>query len=136
MRVHNGRERCLPPSARDGLVAVVKVSARVHTPAEARKLTRSFASEVGYPSVLDLELVVSELVTNAIAHGSPPVELRLTRRSGKIRGEVSDASTAPIAPNPRPDERGGFGLIVVAKCASRWGVEAKAGRKMVWFEFD
>ena len=80
------------------------------------------------------ELVVSELVTNAIRYGSPPVRLRLIHDNGLIC-EVSDtASTAPHLRRARAFDEGGRGLLLVAQLTERWGCRYTAGGKIIWAE--
>jgi anti-sigma regulatory factor (Ser/Thr protein kinase) len=86
-----------------------------------------------------LRLLVSELVTNAIRHVSrstQPVELAARITGGAIRVEVRDGGTGfePGKPKPRGAD-GGFGLFLVERMASRWGVETQDGTR-VWFELD
>ena len=67
------------------------------------------------------ELVVSELVTNAIRYGEPPIRLRLIRDTSLIC-EVSDASnTAPHLRRARAFDEGGRGLLLVAQLTQGWG---------------
>jgi len=108
---------------------------------EARRFARQFSVERGLPEPLaaDLELVLTELVTNAVRHGEPPIDVELNLADSVIRGQVLDGSATPPAANPEPDHRGGFGLNIVAQCTSRWGSDALASgvhRKQVWFEIE
>ena len=81
-----------------------------------------------------VELIVSELVTNAIRYGRPPVRLRLIRDSALIC-EVSDASsTAPHLRRARVFDEGGRGLFIVAQLARRWGCRHGHGGKTIWAE--
>jgi CHASE3 domain sensor protein/anti-sigma regulatory factor (Ser/Thr protein kinase) len=80
------------------------------------------------------ELVVSELVTNAIRYGSPPIQLRLIRDSMLIC-EVSDGSnTAPHLRRARVLDEGGRGLLLVAQLTQRWGARYGAAGKTIWCE--
>ncbi|MFJ4077497.1 SpoIIE family protein phosphatase [Streptomyces iakyrus] len=80
------------------------------------------------------ELVVSELVTNAIRYGRAPVQLRLILQS-TLTCEVSDASsTAPHLRRARIYEEGGRGLLLVAQCAERWGTRHGREGKVIWAE--
>ncbi|GHE10877.1 SpoIIE family protein phosphatase [Streptomyces alanosinicus] len=80
------------------------------------------------------ELVVSELVTNAIRYGSPPIHLRLIRE-GALICEVSDASsTAPHLRRARLSDEGGRGLLIVAQLAGRWGSRHTRSGKTIWAE--
>jgi serine phosphatase RsbU (regulator of sigma subunit)/PAS domain-containing protein/anti-sigma regulatory factor (Ser/Thr protein kinase) len=81
------------------------------------------------------ELVVSELVTNAIRHASPPVRLRLIRDERTLICEVSDASsTAPHLRRARVFDEGGRGLLLVAQLTQRWGTRQTAVGKTIWAE--
>jgi len=80
------------------------------------------------------ELVVSELVTNAIRYGSPPVRLRLIKDRTLIC-EVSDAaSTAPHLRRARIFDEGGRGLMLVAQFTDRWGTRHTPTGKTIWTE--
>lgn len=83
-------------------------------------------------------LLTSELVTNAIQHGSVqgvPVRIRLllARRDDLVRVEVWDASVLqPLL--SEPVDGSGRGLRIVDRLASRWGADLEADGKTVWFE--
>ncbi|MFF6880359.1 SpoIIE family protein phosphatase [Streptomyces sp. NPDC012474] len=78
------------------------------------------------------ELVVSELVTNAIRYGEPPIRLRLIRDASLIC-EVSDASnTAPHLRRARAFDEGGRGLLLVAQLTQGWGTRHTGNGKTIW----
>ena len=82
-------------------------------------------------------LLVSELATNAIRHGTPPVRMLLRLDDGRLRVEVTDSSpTLPQIGHPGPDQIGGRGLQIVQQLAARWGAQASRSAlgKTVWFE--
>ncbi|WP_030229108.1 SpoIIE family protein phosphatase [Streptomyces sp. NRRL WC-3626] len=80
------------------------------------------------------ELVVSELVTNAIRYGVPPIELRLIRDRTLIC-EVSDASsTSPHLRRAHAFDEGGRGLLLVAQLTQRWGSRQTDRGKTIWAE--
>jgi two-component sensor histidine kinase len=80
------------------------------------------------------ELIVSELVTNAIRYGEAPIRLRLIRGSTLIC-EVSDGSnTAPHLRRARVFDEGGRGLLLVAQVAERWGSRQTPTGKTIWAE--
>ena len=84
-------------------------------------------------------LLVSELATNAIRHGTPPVRLSLRLDSDKLRVEVTDSSpTLPELGTPGSDQTSGRGLQIVQQLAARWGSSASRTRlgKTVWFELS
>ncbi|MEU0099976.1 ATP-binding protein [Streptomyces sp. NPDC006267] len=92
---------------------------------EMRRATKSFLSQHGVPgaTIEDAELVVSELVTNAIQHGGGEVRFAISASHGLVRISVTDASAAPARPRhttgakaarsranatrPGPNSRGG-----------------------------
>ena len=85
-------------------------------------------------AVFTTELVVSELVTNAIRHAVPPIRLRLIHDHSLIC-EVSDASnTAPHMRRARTFDEGGRGLLMVAQLSRRWGSRQTAEGKTIWAE--
>ncbi|MFC6084677.1 SpoIIE family protein phosphatase [Sphaerisporangium aureirubrum] len=80
------------------------------------------------------ELVVSELVTNAIRYGTPPIQLRLIR-SHTLICEVSDgSSTAPHLRRARVFDEGGRGLLLVAQLTQGWGTRQTTSGKTIWCE--
>jgi anti-sigma regulatory factor (Ser/Thr protein kinase) len=80
------------------------------------------------------ELVVSELVTNAIRYGGGPVQLRLIRQE-TLMCEVSDGTnTAPHLRRARVLDEGGRGLFIVAHLAGRWGTRQRPDGKTIWAE--
>ncbi|MFG2357445.1 SpoIIE family protein phosphatase [Streptomyces sp. NPDC048521] len=80
------------------------------------------------------ELVISELVTNAIRHAQGPIQLRLIN-SDSLTCEVSDASnTAPHLRRARTFDEGGRGLLLVAQLTQRWGTRQSASGKTIWAE--
>ncbi|MEV7521843.1 SpoIIE family protein phosphatase [Streptomyces sp. NPDC091371] len=81
------------------------------------------------------ELLVSELVTNAIRYGAPPVQLRLIHDGNTLICEVSDtSSTAPHMRRARIFDEGGRGLLLVAQLAQRWGTRHTLNGKTIWAE--
>ncbi|WP_069768752.1 SpoIIE family protein phosphatase [Streptomyces sp. LUP30] len=83
------------------------------------------------------ELVVSELVTNAIRYGSRPIRLRLIHDSATLICEVSDNShTAPHLRRARTFDEGGRGLLLVAQLTQRWGSRHTPEGKTIWAELS
>ncbi|MDQ1012128.1 PAS domain S-box-containing protein [Streptomyces sp. V4I23] len=105
--------------------------------ARARKLTTDQLAAWGLEDASFVtELVVSELVTNAIRYGRPPVRLRLIHDAGLIC-EVSDgSSTAPHMRRARTFDEGGRGLLIVAQLTQRWGTRHSSLGKTIWAEQD
>ncbi|GAA3367530.1 hypothetical protein GCM10020367_66670 [Streptomyces sannanensis] len=80
------------------------------------------------------ELVLSELVTNAVRHGSAPIRVRLIR-DRSLTCEVSDgSSTAPHLRYAATTDEGGRGLFLVAQIAQRWGTRYTPDGKVIWAE--
>ncbi|WSY28372.1 SpoIIE family protein phosphatase [Streptomyces sp. NBC_00887] len=80
------------------------------------------------------ELIVSELVTNAIRYGTPPVRLRLIRHAALICEVTDGSSTSPRLHHARTTDEGGRGLFMVAQVAHRWGTRYTAHGKIIWAE--
>ena len=106
-------------------------------PAQARAALEVF-DQILSPEVLeDLQLVVSELVTNSVKFG-PQRNITLSLQlgtDGLVRGEVidqGDGERAKIELIPEPTLEGGWGLHLVDRVAQRWGVHE--GSTHVWFE--
>jgi anti-sigma regulatory factor (Ser/Thr protein kinase) len=88
----------------------------------------------------DLELAVTELVTNAVRHGTPGGRMLVaaTPKPEFLCVQVTDEGPGLV---PRPgamasDENGGFGLFIVEQLTRRWGMTRENRRTRVWFEFD
>ncbi|MFF4352622.1 ATP-binding protein [Streptomyces sp. NPDC001530] len=80
------------------------------------------------------ELLVSELVCNALRHAAGPLHLTL-EPGPDVRCSVSDGSLEPPRPTEAgPEDEGGRGLALVDMLAARWGCESGPRGKTVWFE--
>ncbi|MFF1838292.1 SpoIIE family protein phosphatase [Streptomyces sp. NPDC058231] len=80
------------------------------------------------------ELIVSELVTNAIRYGRAPMDLRLIRHDVLVC-EVTDSSgTQPRLRRAHTTDEGGRGLFLVAQLGQRWGCRHGQNRKTIWSE--
>ncbi|WP_181802112.1 SpoIIE family protein phosphatase [Streptomyces shenzhenensis] len=78
------------------------------------------------------ELIVSELVTNALRYGSPPLELRLIL-DHSLTCEITDcATTTPRLRHARATDEGGRGLFIVAQLAEAWGARHSTDGKTIW----
>jgi anti-sigma regulatory factor (Ser/Thr protein kinase) len=98
----------------------------------ARRLTRSLRDELPADVADRVELVVSELATNAVRHAATPYEVSV-RVFPTVRVEVSDASPdRPVRARDDTSEPNGRGLLIVDKCADRWGVDPLPSGKVVW----
>ncbi|WP_308377941.1 SpoIIE family protein phosphatase [Streptomyces sp. ISL-98] len=80
------------------------------------------------------ELILSELITNAIRYGSAPVRIRLLR-DRTLTCEVSDgSSTSPHLRYAATTDEGGRGLFLVAQLSQRWGTRYTPAGKVIWAE--
>ncbi|MBV9605065.1 MAG: ATP-binding protein [Solirubrobacterales bacterium] len=118
--------------------ALYKIEPQPEGPAQARRIiAEELATRVPETVIDDVMLMVSELVTNGIVHGSTeadePVMLDLLV-NGHIRCRVLDHGDSFAAPHARDEEVGGWGLQVVEQLADRWGVQRSPQRTEVWFE--
>jgi anti-sigma regulatory factor (Ser/Thr protein kinase) len=88
------------------------------------------------PQAARAELVVSELVANAVLHGWGNIMLRLYDTGLQVRIEVEDANPAPpVLANGHEGSVGGFGMQIVARLA-RWGWGPAGTGKIVWAELE
>jgi anti-sigma regulatory factor (Ser/Thr protein kinase) len=116
------------------------IEAELSSVAPARRWAREKFEAAGVePDVRDLlVLLVSEVVTNAVAHAAPPLLLRIETSPEVTRVEVKDrARRMPILKDPAPTETGGRGIRFVNDLSTRWGTEPARGAdglKTVWFE--
>jgi MEDS: MEthanogen/methylotroph, DcmR Sensory domain/Histidine kinase-like ATPase domain len=82
------------------------------------------------------ELVVSEMVSNAVRHGGRRFVVAMSCRSDDVRVAVTDLS--PQVPTPRPEDpevaTDGRGMHLIAALSRRWGTEVHAPGKTVWAE--
>ncbi|MEU3602430.1 ATP-binding SpoIIE family protein phosphatase [Streptomyces sp. NPDC006798] len=104
-------------------------------PGRARRLARRALTRWGLEELSDsVELLVSEVVTNAVRYAERPVTLRLLR-TDVLRCEVGDDSPQlPRQRKARDTDEGGRGLFLVNRLARRWGATRLSSGKVVWFE--
>lgn len=85
----------------------------------------------------DVRLLVSELVTNSVQHADQPpgapLHLRAAAVNGVLRVEVADHGHGPVRRRAPSHLAGGFGLDLVERLATRWGVNHDDGTR-VWIE--
>ncbi|WNC03019.1 SpoIIE family protein phosphatase [Streptomyces sp. CGMCC 4.7035] len=104
----------------------------------ARRLTEWGLEDIAFTA----ELILSELITNAVRYGAEPITVRLIRTepiSGSAAGtlifEVSDgSSTSPRLRRAHVTDEGGRGLFLVAQFAERWGTRYTPTGKVIWAE--
>lgn len=115
----------------------VSLPAGASSAASARRVVRDtlgphLAADVGHT----LELLTSELVTNAVSYARDRCTLQLSvPRPDVVRVAVADGDhTLPQICQPGPVAERGRGLLLVEMLAVRWGAERSAEGKVVWFE--
>ncbi|WP_432573162.1 SpoIIE family protein phosphatase [Kineococcus sp. SYSU DK005] len=118
--------------------AALPLPGDVRAVAQARAFLRTALSAWGAEVLLDeAELVLSELVTNALVHTDAPggVLLRYDRGARRLTVNVHDRSTRhPLERHAGPDALGGRGLGIVEAVADEWGVSVAGDGKTVWAE--
>lgn len=125
------RLRTLPPDH----VVSVQLPVGPAALSDARDLVRRRLTDWGLRELtLPTELIVSEMLANAVRHAPGPIGLKLIRHSVLIC-EVSDTShAAPQLRHATSSDEGGRGLFLVAQLAHRWGVRYSPRGKVVWTE--
>ncbi len=121
----------IPPSD----VAYWYLDPRAQTARQARRLARRALERWGLEELTDsVELLVSEVVTNAVRYAERPITLRLLR-TDVLRCEVGDdVPQLPRLRQARATDEGGRGLYLVNRLARRWGATRLSTGKVVWFE--
>ncbi|GAA2691229.1 hypothetical protein GCM10010400_65610 [Streptomyces aculeolatus] len=125
------RLRALPPDQ----VVAVQLPVDHSALSDARDLVRRRLTDWGLRELtLPTELIVSELLANAVRHAPGPIGLKLILQS-VLTCEVTDTShVAPHLRHATSNDEGGRGLFLVAQLARRWGVRYTPRGKVVWTE--
>lgn len=114
----------------------------LHGVRRARRFTKHTLQNWGVAAASDnMELIVAEVVTNALIHADTDVDVRLREHPHWIRVEVRDSAARPPIPSAlslSPEERDkveqGRGLMIVEELASAWGTSPNGLGKTVWVE--
>ena len=108
------------------------------SPRRTRAFVSSMARGWGLGDVGSLaELLVSEVVTNAVEHGTSGGTVEIVALPAGLRVEVTDRSEGlPELQHPSANEPTGRGLAIVDQLSRWWGVERATDGKKVWFEVD
>ncbi len=96
----------------------------------AEQLSAWGLEEVGFTT----ELILSELMTNAIRYGCSPSRVRLLRARTLICEVADGSSTSPHLRRAATTDEGGRGLFLVAQYAQRWGTRYTPNGKIIWAE--
>ena len=112
-------------------------------PSDARRFARAALLDLVGDGVADtilagdVELIVSELVTNSVRADSPTVHVSLSLSDAKLLVSVGDEATGwPEQREAGIHDTGGRGLPLVSAISSSWGVRMLEGGKTVWAELD
>ncbi|MFE2725866.1 SpoIIE family protein phosphatase [Kitasatospora sp. NPDC059327] len=125
------RTRAVPPEATAAWSLEADPAAVARVRESATERLRAWGLE---DLVFTTELVLSELVTNAIRYAGGPVQVRLIRAE-RLTCEVSDPSaTQPRMRRARLTDEGGRGLYLVAQLTNRWGSRYTRNGKTIWAE--
>jgi anti-sigma regulatory factor (Ser/Thr protein kinase) len=115
----------------------IEIPRTPQAPALARRALRDLEGKVDASVLPDLNLLVSELITNSVKYGGDgPVRLQVTADGERIRAEIIDqgAGFTPVARNDDLHKVGGWGLHLVEQLTTEWGTYE--GSTHVWFEID
>jgi two-component sensor histidine kinase len=84
------------------------------------------------------ELLTSEIVTNALRYGAPPLRVAVQRLGRScLRVEVGDGTRRPPARlDPSPGHEGGRGILLLDQLATAWGYRPLGRGKVVWYELE
>ena len=106
---------------------------------EARRFASQAVAELGGTgaSPNEVQLLVSELATNAVLHAGTPMRLSVLRDGDCVRIEVRDDDpNVPQVPTgmPAPTATSGRGILLLDAIASEWGVNSSEKGKTIWFQ--
>jgi len=127
--------RVLP--AHEDWIATLPLSADLSVVGDARRFARATLASWGLASLSEFtELLVSELVSNALRHAGRPTQLRLFR-DRVLTVEVADVDEhAPRLHRASAEDEGGRGMHLVNELAHRWGSRTTSHGKVVWLELE
>jgi anti-sigma regulatory factor (Ser/Thr protein kinase) len=124
------------------MVASFTVPSEIEAPALARhELRTQLEGAISDEEGRDLELLLSEVVTNAVRHSATTllIAVRVEVDDRVIDVSVEDSGQGfvlPVAPQPRRDrDPQGFGLFLVDQISASWGVDSTSAFR-VWFRLE
>ena len=127
----------------DAALLTLDLPSRPEAPSAARKALTALNGSLHLLSssrLLDVQLLVSEIVTNAVVHAATEdtIVLAVLATDEMVRVEIYDRGggfTPPESISKREPTSGGWGLPIIDAVAQRWGVDHSDGTT-VWFEVD
>lgn len=125
-----------PPDEQRGQIASWRLAPDLFSVRRARRVTRDTLAGWNLDGFRDVvELLVGELVTNALCHAPGPCRFTLSAVDGLLRCEVEDSDPhLPGLPETRAFDESGRGLQLVDMLACCWGSVRTPVGKIVWFE--
>ena len=132
-----GARRGLNAQVDDGFALVIDES-DARAVSQARRFAEERLREHGLEELsVDVQLVVTELVTNALLHARPPIRLIVQVSPPRARIEVHDGSHAmPLPLNPDDDSMTGRGLRIAQGLSTVWGAAPAGAGKVLWAELE
>jgi anti-sigma regulatory factor (Ser/Thr protein kinase) len=118
--------------------AHVFLARRPETAGRAREWARIAVTQWGIDgsSADDVELIVSELVTNAVVHASGPIRADLRIGAGNLRIEVHDGGPAPVRTAHLDSGVHGRGWVITEALAATSGMDTAPGHTVAWAELN
>jgi len=111
------------------------LSAELTSAGRARTLIRQPLRRWGLADLIpSAELLVSELVTNAVRYAQGRIGLRLVLEGGLVCEVLDDSAALPRLRHPGEEDERGRGLQIVSQMAQRWGARRTLTGKVVWCE--
>ena len=110
------------------------------SPAEARKTLEALRVSLDDEVVDDAALLLSEIVSNSVRHAglvaTDAIEVRIRGSRSMLHVDVVDPGPGfPLERAPQPGSEGGWGLWLLDRLATRWGVE-RGDTTRVWFDLE
>jgi anti-sigma regulatory factor (Ser/Thr protein kinase) len=108
---------------------------RANAPAAARSALARFERQLPGDTMRTAQLLISELVTNAVKYGTGPLRVEVGVAGGRLRVEVVDGGSGFVHERRETDDLetpGGWGLHLVEALSDSWG--HREGSTRVWFE--
>jgi len=121
----------------DAVVARMQCEGAAESIPDARRFVAACLTGQSQDAVEVASLLVTELATNAVVHAHGTFEVQVAVGDASIRVAVHDHDPRPPEHMaPEPGRIGGWGIHLVDRLATEWGVDPNGGGKCVWFEID